>query len=159
MATAAESQLVLTAPATDAGVNALVEEAHRFRDEWFARRSATIESTKKPHDAVTLHTKLRNGTRSREALELLPPESAGGVTPEELGLQMQPGKDGCAPDKKSARAALRVVLVAQDRLIKKGQMAAKVVDIDFGRYDVERAGRYFVFDDARKALDEYLQTT
>ena len=107
---------------------------------------------------MKLYEKLRPHSRSREVLELLPPKSQGGLTPEELGLKMKPEKNGSPVSKASARAALRVIQTVGGRLVQKGVVKGHALDIDFSKYDLEGAGRYALTDDARKALDDHLKT-
>jgi hypothetical protein len=148
-------EISISAPATEAGINELWAAATRLRDDWY--RTASSAGPGNESDAVKLYEKLRPRSRSREALEWLPPKSQGGLTPEELGLKMKPEKNGSPVSKASARAALRVIQTVGGRLVQKGVMTAQVLEIDFSKYDIEGAGRYALTDDARKALDGHLK--
>jgi hypothetical protein len=147
--------VTVSGPATDAGIDELLEAAQALHEEWFARKTVTPRAAEDP-DAVKLYERLRPHSRSREALELLPAEAQGGLTPEELGMTMRLEKDGSAVSKASARAAIRVIQRVTGGLIDKGVLTGKVVKIDFSRYDVEGAGRYALSGEARKGLDEHL---
>jgi hypothetical protein len=149
--------LTVSGPATDAGMNEVLKSAQALHKAWFANKTGA-PSPVEAHDAVKLYERLRPDSRSREALELLPGESQGGPTPEELGMKMRPEKDGTVVGKSSARAAIRVAQRVTGGLIDKGVMSGEVVKIDFSKYDVEKAGRYSLPDDARKALDEHLKS-
>jgi hypothetical protein len=149
--------LTVSGPLTDAGMNEVLETAQALHNAWFANKTGT-PSPVEAHDSVKLYERLRPESRSREALELLPAESQGRLTPEELGVKMRPQKDGTAVGKASARAAIRVAQRVTRGLIDKGVMSGEVVKIDFSKYDVEKAGRYSLPDDARKALDEHLKS-
>lgn len=155
MVQAVAAEITISAPATKAGVNELVAAATKLRDDWNSTGSAAGSADQA--DAVKLHQKLPAGSRSREALELLPAKSQGGLTPEELGLKMQPKKDGASVSKASARAAVRVIQTRERRMLEKGALRRKVLDINFENYDTEGAGRYSLSDEGRKALDEHLQ--
>src|SRR4051794_36782782 len=104
MAQTVVPEITISAPATEAGINELVAAATQLRDDW--DRTASASRPENKADSVKLHEKLRPGTRSREALELLPAKSQGGLTPEELGRKMQPQKNGIPVSKASARAAV-----------------------------------------------------
>lgn len=157
MAQTVVTEVTISAPATQAGINELAAAATQLRDDWYRSATAAASSPEEQHDVVKLYEKISPGTRSREVLELLPAKSQGGSMPKELGLKMRPEKSGDAVNKTSVRAALRVIQTVEGRLVAKGVMKARELDINFAKYDTEGAARYSLTDDARKALDSHLR--
>lgn len=153
---APEATITITTAPTRAGLN----EARRLIDELehtlFKPQAVASSSSEPDADAVKLYKRTKPGTRSRELLETLPGGQANALLPTELGLQMKPDTDGNPLSKGSVRGAIRVVQRVTAALAKSGSIGGDVLQIDFAAYDLEGAGRYFMDEAARQALDDYL---
>jgi len=107
-------------------------------------------------EVVRLYKQTKSGTRSRELLEILPGGRAKAMLPEELGRVMKPNGSGNPLSKGSVRGAMRVVQRVTTKLTKRGSIGGNILQVDFSGYGEEGAGRYFIDEPARQALDEHL---
>lgn len=98
---------------------------------------------------VRLHQHVAPSSATRRLLEVLPGGEENGLTPEQLGSLL----GDPALSKGSVRAVIRNAKRAETGM---GGQVGDVVKTDFSRYGTERAGRYFVEPDQRRALDEFL---
>jgi serine/threonine protein kinase len=103
--------------------------------------------------AVTLYESLSKEGRSREVLSVLPGGRSNALTPAELGYLMEPDASGERLSKSSVRAAIRNVMRIEKRLLLEEQISRRVLLVDWTSYDVDGAGRYYVDDLDREALD------
>lgn len=156
----APASITLTAPATPAGVDELQSELDELKRQWGSEAVSTTTEGAMPsadeHDAVKLYKRTRIHSRSRELLEILPGGRANGLTPTELAELMRLDRNGEKLSRGSVRAAIRVVQRVTTKALKQGAISDDVLQIDFSGYDEDNAGRYYVEEDARKALDAFL---
>jgi len=148
----ADATITLTAPATPEGIQSILDRATRLKEVFVT----PVPHASSESEIVRFHEKTGAGTRSREALELLPGGDKNGVTPEELAKLMKRDANGDMLDKASARGALRILIVKQDKRIRSGAQKTKILHVNWDDYDTEGAGRYYIEEGARKGLDKHL---
>jgi hypothetical protein len=117
------------------------------------------EITARPHvhDVVKLYRHFDTTSRSREMLKELPGGSDNGLTPAEVGEQMAPhDRTGKPLTPGSVRAVYRNIRRAEAHLRSFGVIKGPIVRVSFDAYHLEGSGRYYIEQDARAALDAYL---
>jgi hypothetical protein len=154
----ATAMLTISAPANAAGIRELRAQVDELERQFQLGLGGTpAPAAEGVHDAVRLYQRTAPASRSREVLELLPGGKANAVTPEELAQLMASDKSGAKLKKASARAAIRVVQRVTTKAIREGAIGREIIEIDFSGYDQEGAGRYYVSEKARAAIDSYLK--
>jgi hypothetical protein len=101
-------------------------------------------STPHPSRGKVLFDHLDDRSRGRELLAVLPEGKDNGLTPEELSRLMSPGPDGEPLKKSSVRAVIRNAWRGAEYLKGAGRLDSRVVQRHFDRYEVDRAGRYYL---------------
>ena len=159
------AKLTLELAPTKAGLAEARLELDRFEQtlalEWAVRQPGETNPAHSPtthseEPVVAIYERSAEGRRSRELLELIGGGKENGLTPTELGRKMSRGPGGKALSKASVRAVLRNIQRVEGHLFEEGAISRQVLWADFARYDEEGAGRYFISDEDRRALDAHL---
>jgi hypothetical protein len=151
----ARTELTLHLEPTRAGLAA----GHRALDELERDLFGPSEGPSSDrHDAVTLVESFGDGTLAPEVVKVLPAGKEHGLTPEEIGsLIDNPYDPGSSPSKGSVRGAIRIIQRKQKKLADDGRIDGDVLRWDWTHYDRDGAGRYFIDQDARRALDAHFR--